>query len=192
MKQHLARVMLRLTRWNVVGERPTDTKYVLIAAPHTSNWDLLYMLLVSLHYGVRISWLGKHSLFRGPLGPVMRALGGIPVRRDERTQMVADLAGQFRDADRLVIAIPPEGTRGRADWWKSGFYRVAEAADVPIICSYLDYPSRTGGFGPSITPTGDVGSDMDEVRAFYSGVVAKYPDHAGPIRLRAEEPDASA
>jgi len=192
MKQHLARVMLRLTRWNVVGERPTDTTYVLIAAPHTSNWDLLYMLLVSLHYDVRLSWLGKHSLFRGPLGPVMRALGGVPVRRDQRTQMVSDLAGQFRDADRLVLAIPPEGTRGRADWWKSGFYRVAEAADVPIVCAYLDYPSRTGGFGTSITPTGDVGNDMDEIRAFYSGIVAKYPDDAGPVRLRAEESAAPA
>ena len=192
MKQHLARVMLRLTRWTVVGERPTETKYVVIAAPHTSNWDLFYMLLVSFHYDVRLSWLGKHSLFRGPLGVVMRGLGGIPVRRDERSQMVAEIAGRFQASDTLMIAIPPEGTRGRSDWWKSGFYRVAEAADVPIVCAYLDYPSRTGGYGPSIRPTGDVGADMDQLREYYSGVVAKYPDQAGPVRLRAEQsPDAA-
>jgi 1-acyl-sn-glycerol-3-phosphate acyltransferase len=160
---------------------------VLIAAPHTSNWDLLYLLALSFRLGVKVSWLGKDSLFKGWMGNVMRALGGVPVQRGARSGMVGSLAEEFAHAKSLVIVIPPEGTRGYTDHWKSGFYRVAVEADVPIVCGYLDYARRTGGFGPAIWPTSDLDADMDAFRAFYADKQGKYPDEVGEVRLRDED-----
>ena len=125
------------------------------------------------------------------MGWIMRRLGGISVRRGERSGSVAALAERFAEADELVIVVPAEGTRGPTDHWKSGFYRIAEAADVPIVCAFLDYGTRTAGFGPVVQPTGDLVADMDVIRAFYSDKDGKYPDNVGAIRLREEdEPSA--
>ena len=169
------------------GEPPTDPKYVLIAAPHTSNWDFPYMLAMAMALGVRISWVGKESLFRGPMGWMMRRLGGISVRRGERSGSVSTLAERFAAEDKLVIVVPAEGTRDATDHWKSGFYRIAHAAGVPIVCGYLDYGRRTGGFGSVVYPTDNLSADMDKIRAFYSGMDGKYPDQVGVIRLREED-----
>jgi 1-acyl-sn-glycerol-3-phosphate acyltransferase len=160
---------------------------VLIAAPHTSNWDLAYLLALSWVVGVRVSWMGKHALFRGPMGPVMRALGGVPVRRDRRNDLVAQMAAAFAQGPSLVLTVPAEGTRGYTPRWKSGFYRIAQAADVPIVLGYLDYARRRGGFGPQISATGDVKRDMDRIRAFYADKVARHPRFFGPVELAAED-----
>jgi 1-acyl-sn-glycerol-3-phosphate acyltransferase len=160
---------------------------VLIAAPHTSNWDLAYLLALSWVVGVRVSWMGKHALFRGPMGPVMRALGGVPVRRDRRNDLVAQMAAAFAQGPSLVLTVPAEGTRGYTPRWKSGFYRIAQAADVPIVLGYLDYARRRGGFGPQISATGDVKRDMDRIRAFYADKVARHPRSFGPVELAAED-----
>jgi 1-acyl-sn-glycerol-3-phosphate acyltransferase len=160
---------------------------VLIAAPHTSNWDLAYLLAISWVVGVRVSWMGKHTLFRGPMGPVMRALGGVPVRRDRRNDLVAQMTAAFAQHPSLVLTVPAEGTRSYAPRWKSGFYRIAQAAEVPIVLGFLDYARRRGGFGPTISPSGDVKRDMDRIRAFYADKVARHPDCFGPIELAAED-----
>jgi 1-acyl-sn-glycerol-3-phosphate acyltransferase len=187
IRRSIGRAVLRSRRWRIEGDPPELAKYVLIAAPHTSNWDLLYLLAMSFATGVRVSWLGKSSLFPGPVGVVLRAFGGIPVERDRQSGLVTSLAREFAAADRLVVAVPPEGTRGRTDHWRSGFYRIACAAEVPIVCSYLDYSRRVGGFGPVIEPSGDIDVDMELFRRFYADKRGKYPHEESTIALRAAE-----
>ena len=134
---------------------PRRARFVLIAAPHTTNWDLLYFLACAWAFGIRPSWMGKHTLFRGPLGPVMRWLGGVPVDRARAGGLVAQMAQAFEREPDLVLTVPPEGTRARAAYWKSGFYQIARAARVPIVMGYLDYERRRGGLGPALIPGDD-------------------------------------
>jgi 1-acyl-sn-glycerol-3-phosphate acyltransferase len=186
MKQRLARAVLRLFRWRLEGQRPAIDRYVLIAAPHTSNWDFVWMITMAMALDMKISWLGKHNLFDGFAGVLLRKLGGIPVVRDSGGQYVKRLAERFATVEQLALAVPPEGTRAATDGWRSGFYRIAEAARVPVVLSYLDFGARRGGIGPSVQLTGNLGADMDKIRAFYSGMTGKYPHLSGPIRLQDE------
>jgi len=184
--QGLSRLFLRANGWEAEGAIPAASKYVLIAAPHTTNWDLFYFLSLAQVMGVRVSWMGKQSLFRGPMGTVMRAMGGLPVRRDRRSNLVDQMAAAFDAADSLVLTVPAEGTRSYVAHWKSGFYQIALAARVPIVLGYLDYERKRGGLGPELIPTGDVREDMNEIRAFYGSICGKYPDKFGAIRLKEE------
>ncbi len=183
----LARIFLYLTGWEAVGTRAADKKIVLTAAPHTSNWDLAYLLAITRALDVKVSWLGKHSLFWWPIGPILRALGGVPIRRDRPEQVVEQIVRAFDEAETLTLAITPEGTRSTARYWKSGFYRIAKAAGVPIQLGFSDYARRRGGFGPAFMPSDDVRADMDKIRAFFADTVARHPDQVGEIRLREEE-----
>lgn len=187
LKARVARLFLTASGWSFEGEVPASQRYVLIAAPHTSNWDLLYFLALAWALEIPVSWMGKHTLFQGWPGRVLQRLGGIPVRRDRRNDLVADLAARFEAADVLVLTVPAEGTRSRATHWKSGFYRIALAARVPIVFGYLDYARKQGGLGPAFMPTGDVARDMDSVRAFYADKVGRCPQNFGPVRLLEEE-----
>lgn len=187
MKRLLGALILRAAGWRVSGEAPRATRYVLIAAPHTSNWDFPLMMAMSFVFGVRISWMGKHTLFAPPFGFVLRWLGGIPIERHRSKKVVEQMAERLRAEAPLVIAVPAEGTRQRTERWRSGFYHIARAAGVPVVLSYLDYGNKVGGIGPTLTLTGDVRKDMDEVRAFYADKRGLYPEKSGPIRLREEE-----
>jgi 1-acyl-sn-glycerol-3-phosphate acyltransferase len=162
----------RLRGWQVLGSLPPQaSRCVLIAAPHTSNWDLPYTLMVAFCLRLRIHWLGKASLFRGPFGPVMRWLGGIPVDRSKSNNLVAAAALAIATAPGpLQLVIPPEGTRGKTRHWKTGFYFIALQAQVPIVLAYIDYPRKRGGLGPVFVPTGDVDKDMVEIKRFYAGI----------------------
>ena len=191
LRAALAKAFLRLTGWALEGSRPVPRGFVLIAAPHTTNWDLVYFLAHSWGFGISPSWMGKHTLFRGPLGPVMRWLGGVPVFRARAGGLVAQMADAFTQNPDLVLTVPPEGTRGRATHWKSGFYQIARAARVPIVMGYLDYERRRGGLGPLLVPGDDLTADMDAIRAFYADKHGKYPDRFGDVRL-AEEGAADA
>lgn len=179
---------LKLSGWKLVDPPPDLPKYVLIAAPHTTNWDLVYMQAVGYANRMGVSWMGKHTLFKPPFGPIMRALGGVPVVRHERRNMVDQIADEFAKRDHFIIAIPPEATRKRAEYWRSGFYYIAKAAGVPVVLGYLDYAKKEAGFGPPLYPSGDIKKDMDIIRAFYTGKVGKYPEQFGPIRLKEEDP----
>jgi 1-acyl-sn-glycerol-3-phosphate acyltransferase len=183
----LATLYLRLFGWHVEGQLPLGTKAVAIAAPHTSNWDLPLMLAVSFVLGVKPSWLGKRELFWGPFGWLMRRLGGIPVDRGARTNLVRQVAERFAAVDQLFLVIPPSATRGRTTHWKSGFYHIARSASVPIICAFLDYRRKVGGVGPTIVPTGDVRADMRPIREFYAGVTSKHPAITSCVRLLEED-----
>lgn len=187
----LGALWLRLCGWRVEGRLPHAPRAVVIAAPHTSNWDLPFMLAVSWVLGVRPAWLGKQELFRWPVGGVMRWLGGIPIDRATRGGMVAQAAARLRTADRLMLVVPPSGTRSRAPHWKSGFYHIARAAGVPILCTFLDYRRKVGGIGPAVVPSGDVAADMNLIRAFYAPIQGRRPALTTPVRL-AEEDETSA
>jgi len=169
--------------------QPVPAKCVLIAAPHTSNWDFPLTLALARVSGVRITWLGKRQLFRGPMGPIMRRLGGIPVAREAAGGMVDKLAAEFATREQLTLVIPAEGPRSQREYWKSGFYRVAQAADVPVLCGFVDRSTRTGGFGPAVPITGDVRADMDAIRAFYAGKTGLRSGRTAEPRLRDEDAD---
>lgn len=182
----LGRTWLRVAGWRVEGRRPADACAVLIAAPHTSNWDLPFMLAVAYVLGITPAWLGKREMFRWPFGGFFRWLGGIPVDRSQRTNLVDQAVALLRDADRLMLVVPPTGTRRRVEYWKSGFYHIARGAGVPIACTFLDYRRRVGGIGPVFRPSGDVRADMDLIRGFYAGVTGRLPERMSEPRLHEE------
>ena len=185
LKPWIGRTWLRLFGWRTEGSID-HPKMVLIAAPHTTNWDLPFMLACSYAMGFKVQWLGKHTLFRPPFGWVMRALGGVPVDRRSRHNMVEQAAALFRARERLILAVPPEGTRSRVDFWKSGFYHIARSAGVPIALGYLDFERKVGGIGGYVFPSGNVREDMDKLRAFYADKRGKHPEQESVPRLRDE------
>ena len=189
MKKIIAHTWLRLTGWAFEGPTPASRQYVLIAAPHTSNWDFIYMMAMAWSLDVRLNWMGKASLFVFPHGPLFRALGGLPIRRDARANLVEQSAARFARNPALVLAVPAEGTRFRRTTWRSGFYHIARLAEVPIVLGYLDYARKRGGLGPEVRPSGNVRADMDLVRAFYADKVGRHPANFTAPRL-AEELDA--
>jgi 1-acyl-sn-glycerol-3-phosphate acyltransferase len=186
-RRFVAKIVLSMTGWKAVGARPEPQKYVLIAAPHTTNWDFFYLLVFAAFFELNISWMGKHSIFRGPLNPIMRASGGVPVRRHKSEKLVMTMARIFDDHEELGLVVPAEGTRAYVEYWKSGFYHIAMTANVPIVMSFLDYSKKAGGFGPAFYPSGHISQDMDSIRAFYQGRMGKYPEKFGTIRLREED-----
>ncbi|MFC7434253.1 lysophospholipid acyltransferase family protein [Hydrogenophaga bisanensis] len=161
---------LKLTGWKVEGSLPPQaTKSVFIAAPHTSNWDLPYTLMVAFALRLNPYWMGKHTIFKAPFGPLMRWLGGIAVNREQANNLVAASAQAIRDADGpLQLIVPPEGTRSKTRYWKTGFYHIARTADVPIVMAYMDYAAKRSGLGPLFEPTGDIEADMNAIKAFYA------------------------
>ncbi|MFO0677526.1 MAG: lysophospholipid acyltransferase family protein [Polyangiaceae bacterium] len=185
----LGKAWCKVFGWKVEGGKPPVDKAVLIAAPHTSNWDLPFMLAVAWACETDVSWFGKHTLFEFPFGGIMRWLGGIPVDRRSRHNMVEQAVQTFAERDYLVLAVPPEGTRGKTTRWKTGFYYIASGAKVPIMLGYLDFGRKAGGFGTPFYPTGDIEADFAEFRTYYAKVTAKYPDLACDVAL---EPAAVA
>jgi len=171
----LAVFYLRVFHWKKEGRVPDCPKFVMIAAPHTSNWDLPLTLILSLAFRMKVFWLGKHTIFRPPFGGLFKWLGGIPVDRRQANDLVTQCIQTFRQSDRLIMIIPPEGTRAQVHYWKTGFYYIAHGAGVPICLGYIDYRLKAGGLGPTITTTGDIEADMVQIRAFYAGVTGKNP-----------------
>lgn len=163
-----ARVALRLSGWQVVGRVPAAPRCVLIAAPHTSNWDFVLMLLAVLAVGLDVHWMGKHTLFARPFGRLMRWLGGIPVDRTQSNRTAAQIVARFRAAGELVVLITPEGTRAQVARWKTGFYHIAVGAGVPIVLAYVDAATRSLGIGPQFAPSGDLERDLPLIQAFYA------------------------
>lgn len=175
----LGRLWLWTTGWRVDGEMPNLPKFVIVAAPHTSNWDLPYVLAAAVHYGVRVHWMGKRSIFKWPFGSFMRWLGGIPVDRRQANNAVAQMVQKFAETERLIIVIPPEGTRGKIERWKSGFYHIAHGAQIPLALGFLDYKRRIAGIARVFYPTGDYEADLAEIQAFYATITARHPNRDG-------------
>ncbi len=174
----LTGVFLKVTGWRAKSELPADvTRTVMIGAPHTSNWDMPYMLSVMLALRMDVYWMGKASLFRFPLGTVMKLMGGIPVNRGKSENVVATSIEALKNAKgALHLALSPEGTRARVTQWKTGFYYIATGAGVPILLGYLDYGNKVGGFGPLFHPTGDLEADLVTIKAYYAPIKGKNPN----------------
>jgi 1-acyl-sn-glycerol-3-phosphate acyltransferase len=185
----LARAIMKLIGWQILGEFPDLPKYVLVGAPHTSNWDFPLIMLWMFASGVRFNWIGKDTLFSGPLGPLYYKLGGIPVRRDRHYNFVDQIVDVFNSSERLIIAIAPEGTRGKTTYWKSGFYYMATGAGVPVVLGFIDFSRKQVGIGPTFEPSGDIHADFGELREFYAEKKGLYPQKQGTIRLHPENED---
>jgi 1-acyl-sn-glycerol-3-phosphate acyltransferase len=166
----LSYVYLKLTGWKIEGALdPSCRKSVFITAPHTSNWDFPNALTVSFVLGLNVYWMGKSSLFKFPFGGIMRWLGGIAVHREKSNNLVAASAQAIVDADGPVqLLVPPEGTRSKVKYWKTGFYYIAQTANVPIVLAYMDYEQKRIGIGPVFNTTGDIEADMVSIKAFYA------------------------
>jgi 1-acyl-sn-glycerol-3-phosphate acyltransferase len=184
----LSALGLRLAGWKFVGEVPREKKYIILAVPHTSNWDGLLLVAVARTIGLPMAWMIKGSWFKGPMDRVLRSTGAIPIDRSRSHNMVEQMIDELRRADELALVIPPEGTRGRTEQWKSGFYHIARGAGVPVIPGFLDYGKKEAGLGPAMLMTGDVRADMDRIRAFYAAKAPTGHHHEdfGPIRLKEE------
>jgi 1-acyl-sn-glycerol-3-phosphate acyltransferase len=166
---------LKVTGWKVLGTLPPGAeKSVLIAAPHTSNWDLPYTLMVAFSLRLTVYWMGKEQIFRFPFRGLMMWLGGIPVQRDKSTNLVAASVEAIKAASGpLQLIVPPEGTRSKTRFWKTGFYHIAVGAQVPIVMAYMDYEKKISGLGPVFEPTGNIEADMAQIKAFYANFRGK-------------------
>jgi len=180
----LARLIFVLTGWKAVGPPPSGVpRYVMICAPHTSYWDGFWMMGCASILRLDLRFLGKHTMFKGPLGWLLRNLGAVPVVRSERRNTVQQAAEWFHSSDEFLLGVAPEGTRRLTPGWKTGFYWIAMEAKVPIACAFIDYGTKTGGFiDKVIHPSGDIEADFELFRRAYEGITPKFPEKMSPIR----------
>jgi 1-acyl-sn-glycerol-3-phosphate acyltransferase len=180
----LSATYFRFMGWTMVGRVPDEPKLVVVAYPHTSNWDFFVYLAIVGHFGLNVSFLAKESLFVGPFGWLLHRLGAIPVSHDA-SLIVATLVDSFETSDSLVLALAPEGTRSVGSAWRSGFWRIADAAGVPVLMGFVDRETKRMGFGPAIAVDGDPQAWMDQARTFYEDKRGLKPDKRGPLELDA-------
>ena len=175
----------KLSGWQVHGTIPTHIrKAVVIAAPHTSQWDFIYSLAAFKILNLKVNYLAKKELFKFPVKQILEATGGIPVKRDKNQQLVELMIDRINNATDLYMMIPAEGTRKRVKRWKSGFYHVARKTNVPVMMGYLDYKNKKAGFGPPVYLTGDKNADMTVIRNFYKDITAKHPEKWNPDAIK--------
>jgi len=168
-------VSLFVMGWKTKGEIPDIKKFVLVAAPHSSNWDFVFFLLIIFNFRISVHWMGKHTMFKWPFNGLLKQLGGIPIDRSGKGRVVQFMIETFEKSKRLIVTIAPSGTRGKVTKWKTGFYHIAYQAKVPIVFGFIDYKQKTIGFGPVFTPSGNIDTDMMSIKAFYTQFTGRYP-----------------
>ena len=173
----LGRTAMSWSGWKFEGALPNEPKFVIIVAPHTSNWDFPLGVAALFSLGFRISFLAKHTIFKWPLGPFMRWLGGIPVERSVSRDRVTETIAAFNGAEKMVLAIAPEGTRKRVEKWKTGFYHVARGANVPIVPVVFDFGTKTIRLEPPFLTTGDASLDIPRIKEVFRGAIGKNPEN---------------
>jgi 1-acyl-sn-glycerol-3-phosphate acyltransferase len=183
MLQRLARLILRLGGWTAVGEAPDSPKAVFIAAPHTSNWDGFWALTYRVAVNLDIKFFAKQSLFWFPLGTLLRGLGGVPLNRSRANSAVDQAVAMFEAEDKFFFGLAPEGTRARRDAWKSGFYRIAKAANVPVFLGVLDYRNKQVGIAGRLDLSDDIEADLEKCAVFYAGITGRWPEKTTPVRF---------
>jgi 1-acyl-sn-glycerol-3-phosphate acyltransferase len=169
----ISRAWLIATGFKVVGTFPDIPKFIVVAAPHTTNWDLPHALAAGLQFGRRVHWMGKATIFKWPFGGLMRWLGGISVDRSKSTNAVASIVNVFAERDNLALVVAPSGTRSATVPWKSGFYHIAHGAKVPLVLAYIDYNRREVGIADTITPTGDYEADLAKIQSIYAAIMSR-------------------
>jgi 1-acyl-sn-glycerol-3-phosphate acyltransferase len=185
LRRNFARLVLKLTGWKTVGDVPPTA--VLVGAPHTSNWDWAITQLLAWDNSIKIRLLVKESFFKGPVGIFMRATGAVELDRTNPAGTIKRLLEDQKGDDQFLLGMAAEGTRSKGEYWKSGFYRIAQQTGLPITLAFLDAPSKTVGWGPTFTPSGDVKADMEKLREFFKDKRGFNPDQATPPRLKEEE-----
>lgn len=169
--------------WTIVGDKPAVTKAVIVGVPHTSNWDFFLFMAVIHHFDMQVKFLIKDGLMKWPLSILFTHLGAVPVDRSSHHHLIESVVSSFERHDEIMLLVAPEGTRARADHWKSGFWRMADAADVPVVMSFIDGETKRTGFGPTVKIDGNADAFMAEARDFYSDKHGLKPSNAGPVRL---------
>ncbi|HEY9547424.1 MAG TPA: 1-acyl-sn-glycerol-3-phosphate acyltransferase [Solimonas sp.] len=177
VRRAIGRSVLTLSGWKLDIRVPDEPKLVVIAAPHTSNWDFVFAMATILALELDLHWFGKHSLFKGIWNRPLRAIGGIPIDRGGAGGVVRQTALAFERREHLIIGLAPEGTRSRVTAWKRGFYHLASTANVPVLAAWIDYRSKTVGAGPVFRPSGDWSADMAPIFALYRSVGPKKPEN---------------
>jgi 1-acyl-sn-glycerol-3-phosphate acyltransferase len=190
MLKTLSRFILSLLGWQLETKLPKEKKFVIIGAFHTSNWDFPVGILGMWALGLKASWVGKHTLFRGPLGPLLKRMGGIPVDRTLHTGFIRRIAELYKSSQQMALTIAAEGTRSKTKHWKTGFYFIAVEAGVPIALGYLDWGKKKLGIGAMLYPTGDIERDFETIRDFYKHKTGLRPENQGPIALPPKYTDA--
>ncbi|MGD9330567.1 MAG: lysophospholipid acyltransferase family protein [Desulfobacterales bacterium] len=180
----LSLFFFKCTGWKREGHLPDVDRYIIIAAPHTSNWDFIYTLCLAFIFRINPQIMMKASWFRGPMGPLFRWLGALPIDRRRSRNVVAQSVEAFQKGRPMVLVVPPSGTRRKVTYWKTGFYHIACGAGVPIALGFIDYQRKVGGFGPLFHPTGDIEQDMVSIREFYRPISGKYPRQESHVLVR--------
>jgi len=183
MLQGIARLLLRVAGWTPVGDPPDLDKAVFVAAPHTTNWDGFWLMVYKTALNIEVHFLAKHTLFWWPLGPVLRAMGAIPIDRTVRASTVQQVVDVFAERDNFWFALAPEGTRKWQAYWKSGFYRIAKSANVPIVLAFIDYKKKRLGIGITLPDNQTMEQDLQVMREFYAPFSGRRPEHQGPIEF---------
>ena len=184
--------LFRLLGWNGEYHHPSTEKFIIIVAPHTSNFDFFIGFIFSRAYAIPFpNFLAKDSAFRGWIGKLGKKVGGIPVNRSERTNFVDQVAAEFQKRDRMILAITPEGTRSHTEYWKSGFYHMAMKANVPVIMAYIDYARKYIACGDVAEITGDMDADIAKIRDYFASVTPRHPERHGEIRFRPSSDEKS-
>ncbi|MET1255606.1 lysophospholipid acyltransferase family protein [Aliikangiella maris] len=186
MLARFAKWILNIRGWQIVGQPPQVNHYVIIGAPHTSNWDFYYFILLKFYFRLKVSFFGKRSIFFWPLGPLLVRLGGIPVDRSKSHNLVDAIVSEFQNSQQLIVAIAPEGTRAYREYWKSGFYHIAVQADVPVQICFIDSARQEVGFGPLIQLSGNIEQDLTKFKAFYQDKKGINPAFFGKIVFKSE------
>ena len=183
MRSYLSYLILKLLGWRTQADFPDAKKYVIVAAPHTSNWDFPLGILAAKALKLKAHWIGKHTIFRWPFGWFFRAIGGTPVDRGESQDLIKQIAEVFDRSDEFVLALAPDGTRSKTDHWKTGFWHIAKAAKVPIALAYLDFGNKQVGLGGTFYPSDDIEKDFELIREFFKGHRGKNPANESLIQL---------
>lgn len=179
---HFAKFLLWLGRWTHVGPVPDEKKAVIIGAPHTSYWDGYWLIVYKIAYGLDVKFFIKDSMFWFPLSMLLNGMGGVPLNRGDARTAVKQAVAAFDDNESYLFGLAPEGTRSKTRGWKTGFYRIAEGAGVPVVFGFFDYTNKRLGFGPSMMLTGDMEADMVIIRSFYESVGGRSPEKTSPVQ----------
>ena len=184
----VAKLFLKLGRWTPVGPLPSAKKAVVIGAPHTSYWDGYWLLVYKVAYGLDVKFLVKETLFWFPLSLLLKGLGGVPLNRGNANMAVKQAVEAFNSNESYLMGLSPEGTRSKTKGWKTGFYRIAEGAGVPVVFGFFDYANRRLGFGPEMALTGDMQADLVIIRSFYASIEGRRPDKTSPVQFVRSRP----
>ena len=180
----ISKIILRILGWKIESQLPPMKKYVLIAYPHTSNWDFVLGMLAKWAMEIPLNWVAKHSLFWGPFKPFFIAMGGVPINRNNSTGFIENNIELFNNTDNFVLGLMPEGTRSKKSRLKSGFYYIATGANVPIALGYLDYKNKKLGIGKVIEPSGNLEFDFEIIKEFYQNMVGYHPQNQSELDIK--------